>query len=282
MKKSAILLVSCPDRKGIVATVADFLYKHNANILHADEHIDADFNLFFLRVEWDLTDFDLPRDQFVDTFNPIAKKFQMEWRVEYSQDIQKVAIFVSQELHCLEDLLYRYRSGELKCDISLIISNHSHANEYAEFSHVPFFEISHTDKVTAEEKITQLLNKNNVDLIILARYMQILSPMFVKKYSNRVINIHHSFLPAFVGARPYHQAHERGVKIIGATSHYVTESLDQGPIIEQDVIRVSHRDAVADLIQKGKDLEKIVLSRAVRWHLENKILTYANKTVIFD
>lgn len=284
MKNTAILLINCPDRKGIVATVADFLYKHGANILHADQHQDSDLNLFFQRVEWDLADFDLIADQFHEYFATIANKFKMQWRLAFSQGRPKVAIFVSSEDHCLSDLLYRHQSGELSCDIKLVISNHQTARKITEFYKIPFHEISvdKNNKKETELSAINLLNEKTIDLVVLARYMQILSADFIKHYPFRIINIHHSFLPAFIGAKPYHQAYTRGVKIIGATSHYVTAGLDSGPIIEQDVIRISHRDSVGDMIQKGRDLEKLVLSRAVKWHLENRILVYANKTVVFD
>lgn len=284
MKNSAILLINCPDRKGIVAAVANFLYQYGANILHADQHQDSNLNLFFQRVEWDLTDFDLNADQFRKKFTPIARDFRMHWNLTFSKTRLNVAIFVSKEDHCLADLLYRYQSGELNCDIQLVISNHNEAKKITEFYKIPFHKISVNpkDKKEVEQSVITLLKKNKIDLVVLARYMQILSGEFIKYYPHRIINIHHSFLPAFIGARPYHQAYERGVKIIGATSHYVTTGLDNGPIIEQDVIRISHRDSVGDMIQKGRDLEKVVLSRAVKWYLEGRILVYANKTVVFD
>ncbi len=284
MKNTAILLVDCPDRKGIVAAIADFLYSHNANVLHADQHQDGELGLFLTRVEWDLTDFGLRIADFEKAFGPIADKFQMRWRLELSNVRPKMAIFVSRQDHCLADLLYRHESGELPCDIPLIISNHPDAKRLAEFHRIPFHCISvdANDKATAERKQLELLRANAVDLVVLARYMQILSADFVSHYPQRVINVHHSFLPAFSGAKPYHRAFERGVKLIGASSHYVTETLDEGPIIEQDVVRISHRDQLEDLMQKGRDLEKAVLSRAVRWHIEHRILVYAKKTVIFD
>lgn len=284
MKNTAVLLINCPDRKGIVASVADFLYKHNANILHADEHQDSQDNLFFLRTEWDLKDFTLNKEKFFTKFSPVAGKFQMNWKLIFNDQKPKIAILLSREDHCLADLLYRHKSGGLHCDIKLIISNHPDAGPLSNFYNIPFFEIPvNTDnKSKSERLILDLLEKNDVDLAVLARYMRILSPGFLEKFSNPIINIHHSFLPAFVGAHPYHQAYKRGVKIIGATAHYVTTELDQGPIIEQDVQRISHRDSIDDLIQKGKDLEKIVLSRAVKLHIENRILTYGNKTVVFD
>lgn len=284
MKNTATLLIDCPDRKGLVAAIADFLYQHNANILHADQHQDAENKLFLMRVEWDLNGFAIEPQDFAQHFSPIAERFEMDWELKLSQKRPRLAIMVSQYDHCLADLLHRHKSGELACDIPLIISNHRDTERLAEFHGIPFYYIPVAKEAKAEAEAEQfaLFDKHEIDLIVLARYMQILSPDFVKRYPERIINIHHSFLPAFIGARPYHRAHERGVKLIGATSHYVTEVLDEGPIIEQDIARISHRDQVEDLIQKGRDLERIVLSRAVRWHIENRILLYANKTVIFD
>jgi formyltetrahydrofolate deformylase len=284
MKSTAILLVDCPDRKGIVAAIADFLYKHNANVLHADQHQDADLGLFLTRIEWDLANFDLKPPQFRREFAPIAKRFKMHWRLELSFSRPKMAIFVSKYDHCLADLLYRHQGGELACEIPLIISNHRDGERLAKFHEIPFFyiPIDPENKATAERRQMELLRKHAVDFIVLARYMQVLSATFVESYPQRIINVHHSFLPAFSGAKPYHRAFERGVKLIGATSHYVTETLDEGPIIEQDVVRISHRDQIDDLIQKGRDLEKTVLSRAVRWHIEHRILVYTKKTVVFD
>jgi formyltetrahydrofolate deformylase len=284
MKASAVLLLSCPDRKGVVAGVAGFIYQHGGNILHADEHGDRDSNTFLMRVEFDPAELDLPLSDFSQQFTEIAKQFEMQWRVALSDVRPRVAILVSKYDHCLVDLLYRHQSGELACDIACVISNHSDSQSVAEFYRVPFYLVPVTkqDKPAAERQIRSLLERQAVDLIVLARYMQILSPEFVNAYPQKIINIHHSFLPAFVGAKPYHQAFERGVKLIGATSHYVTEVLDDGPIIEQDVVRVSHRDSVDDIVQKGRDLEKVVLSRAVRWHIENRVLLYGNKTVVFE
>jgi formyltetrahydrofolate deformylase len=284
MKNTATLLITCPDTKGIVAAIADFLYQHNANILHADQHQDAENSLFLMRVEWDLKDFSLDEASFAKAFESIAKTYKMTWELKLSKDKPRMVIMVSQYDHCLADLLHRYKNNELQCDIPVIISNHLDTEKLAEFYGIPFFHIpvEKDRKKEAEEKQFALFDKYQVDFIVLARYMQILSEDFVKRYPQRVINIHHSFLPAFIGARPYHRAFERGVKLIGATSHYVTEVLDEGPIIEQDIDRISHRDQVEDLIQKGRDLERIVLSKAVRWHIENRILIYANKTVIFD
>src|SRR4030081_1723658 len=283
MKPSAILLISCPDQKGEVATIADFVYHHNGNILHADEHADEESGLFLMRVEFDPEDFDINLDDFGKHFSPVADKFRMTWRLAQSSHRQRMIILVSKYDHCLNDLLYRQQSGELACDIPLIVSNHADCQRLADFYKIPFFEIPVTkdNKPQAEVEQLGLLREHRIDLIVLARYMQVLSSDFIRQYPHRIINIHHSFLPAFVGAKPYHQAFERGVKLIGATSHYVTEVLDDGPIIEQDVVRDSHRDTVEDLIRKGRDLEKVALSRAVRWHVENRVLLYGNKTVVF-
>jgi formyltetrahydrofolate deformylase len=284
MKNTAILLVDCPDRKGIVAAIADFLYSHNANVLHADQHQDAGLGQFLTRVEWALADFDLAPAQFHEAFAPIAKRFQMRWRLKLSSTRPRMAIFISRYDHCLADLLYRHQSGELACEIPLIVSNHQDGERLAEFYRIPFIHIpvEAESKTEAERRQLELLRQQTVDFVVLARYMQVLSATFVECYPQPIINVHHSFLPAFSGGRPYHRAFERGVKLIGATSHYVTETLDEGPIIEQDVVRISHRDELDDLIQKGRDLEKSVLSRAVRWHIEHRILVYAKKTVVFD
>ena len=284
MKSSAILLISCPDRRGIVAAMANFVFEHGGNILHADEHADEESNLFLMRVEFDPSGFDIPLDEIPKHFASIAQKFEMNWRLARSDHRPKMIILVSKYDHCLVDLLYRHHSGELACDIPLIISNHPDNKPIAEFYKIPYETIPVTkeNKQAAETRILSLIRHHDPDFMVLARYMQILSNDFVNQYPQRIINIHHSFLPAFVGAKPYHQAFERGVKLIGATSHYVTEVLDDGPIIEQDVVRISHRDSLEDLLQKGRDLEKVVLSRAVRWHIENRVLLYGNKTVVFD
>jgi formyltetrahydrofolate deformylase len=284
MPDSAILLIHSPDRQGIVAGISSFLYDRGANILHADQHQDNDLGLFFMRVEWDLSNFTLDDAEFRESFRPLADRFQMEWRLAYSAARPAMAIFVSQHQHCLLDLLYRHAIGELRCHIPLIVSNHATARELAGFYGIPFHyvPVDAADKAQAEQVQLALLEQHGIELIVLARYMQVLSPVFVARYRQRIINVHHSFLPAFSGARPYHAAFHRGVKLIGATSHYVTDLLDDGPIIEQDVVRVSHRDQVGDLVQKGRDLERMVLSRAVRWHLEHRILHYSGKTVIFD
>jgi formyltetrahydrofolate deformylase len=288
MKNSAILLISCPDRKGEVATIADFVFRHGGNILHADEHADEESGLFLMRVEFDPKDFDIDLSQkdltdFSAQFSPIAEAFHMKWRLAQSSQRPRMIILVSKYDHCLVDLLYRHKSGELACDIPLIISNHADNQAIADFYKIPYaiVRVTKDNKNASEANIQTLIDERKPDFLVLARYMQILSNDFVNRYPQRIINIHHSFLPAFVGARPYHQAFERGVKLIGATSHYVTEVLDDGPIIEQDVVRVSHRDTVEDLIRKGRDLEKVVLSRAVRWHVESRVLVYGNKTVVF-
>ncbi|HLN01042.1 MAG TPA: formyltetrahydrofolate deformylase [Bryobacteraceae bacterium] len=284
MRRTAVLLVDCPDAKGIVATVSSFLYSHGANILSSDQHQDNEACLFFMRVEFDLADFTLDMADFAREFQPIADRYHMRWRCEETSALARVAIFVSRYQHCLVDLLHRHQIGELRCQIALIVSNHEDARPLAEFYKVPFHHVpvNGPRKDDAEGLQIDLLEKSAIDLIVLARYMQVLSPAFVARYPLRIVNVHHSFLPAFSGARPYHAAFQRGVKIIGATSHYVTDELDAGPIIEQDVARVSHRNQVDQLIEKGRDLEKVVLSRAVRWHLEHRILFYGNKTVVFD
>lgn len=265
-----------------MAGVANLLYRHGANITHADQHQDHEAGLFFMRVEWALNGF--PLAEFERDFAVLATEMKMTWRLELSDRRPRVALFVSHYLHCLADLLHRHQSGELACDIALVISNHSTAQALAGFHGIPFHqvEVRAERRAEAEAEQLRLLEAAGVELVVLARYMQILTPEFVARYPGRVINVHHSFLPAFVGARPYHAAYARGVKLIGATSHYVTEVLDDGPIIEQDVARISHRDQVEDLVAKGRDLERVVLSRAVRWHLEHRILRYGNKTVIFD
>ncbi|MGB9459166.1 MAG: formyltetrahydrofolate deformylase [Bryobacteraceae bacterium] len=282
MRDTAVLLIDCPDRKGLVAAVAGALYRHGANITHADQHQDHEAGLFFMRVEWALEGFAL--DPFREEFNGIAGELNMRWRLALMAERPRVAIFVSQYLHCLVDLLHRQQTGELNCVIPLIVSNHSAAAPLAQFygaqfRHVP---VNAAEKDAAQAEHLRLLRDADIDLVVLARYMQILPAEFVAQYPERIINVHHSFLPAFMGAKPYHAAFERGVKLIGATSHYVTEVLDDGPIIEQDTVRISHRDQVADLVEKGRDLEKMVLSRAVRWHLEHRVLCYGNKTVVFD
>jgi formyltetrahydrofolate deformylase len=284
MLHTAVLLISCPDQKGLVAAIADFLLRHDANILHADQHQDAELKLFLMRVEWDLQGFNLDLAEFPLAFRPLAERFGMTWRLAESSRKPRLAVFVSRFDHCLADLLYRYQSGELHCELPIIVSNHEDTRWLAEAYHIPYQYLAMNKEAKHETESTQLaiLRDQKIDFIVLARYMQVLSPEFIRHFPNRIINIHHSFLPAFHGAKPYHRAFERGVKLIGATAHYVTETLDDGPIIEQDVARMSHRDSLGDLINKGADLEKVVLSRAVKWHLDNRVLVYANKTVVFD
>ncbi len=282
MTNTAVLRIDCPDRKGLVAGVSSLLFRHGANITHADQHQDHEAGLFFMRVEWSLEEFDL--DAFRAEFVRTAADLQMQWRLNVMSEAPRVAIFVSQHLHCLADLLHRQQAGEFHCSIPLIVSNHPNAEGLARFYGIEFryAPVTPETKTEMEEERRRLLAGHGIDAIVLARYMQILSPAFVQEYPQQIINVHHSFLPAFIGARPYHAAFRRGVKLIGATSHYVTATLDDGPIIEQDVVRISHRDQVEDLIQKGRDIEKAVLSRAVMWHLEHRILCYGNKTVVFD
>ncbi len=281
---TATLLIDCPDRKGIVVSIINFLVQHyDVNILNADQHQDVELGLFFMRVEFSTDAPHFDEAAFRAVFAPLAAGFSMNWRIAFANAPQNVAIFVSQYLHCLADLLHRHQTSEFHCNLALIISNHEAARPLADFYKVPFYYLPVTadTKSGVEAEQQALLAENNVDLVILARYMQILSPAFVDAYPRRIINVHHSFLPAFSGARPYHAAFARGVKLIGATSHYVTEVLDEGPIIEQDVTRVTQNDQLPSLIQKGRDLERLVLSRAVQWHLDHRILSYANKTVIF-
>jgi len=285
MHNSAILLVSCPDRKGVVASIADFIFRHNGNILSNDEHADEESNLFLTRVEFDLEDLSFDFSGFTERFSPMARDYKMDWRIARSADRHRIAIFVSKYDHCLQDLLYRHQSGELQCEIPLIVSNHPDSQRMADFYRIPYFflPVTKENKHQVEQKQLALMREHNCNLAVLARYMQVLSKDFIATLGSRnIINIHHSFLPAFVGSKPYHQAFQRGVKLIGATSHYVTQVLDDGPIIEQDVVRIYHRDTVDDLIQKGRDIEKNVLSRAVRWHVENRVLLYGNKTVVFQ
>lgn len=284
MSKTAILLIDCPDRKGLVAAVANFLLQeYDANVLNADQHQDVERGLFFMRVEFTTDKASCDAAQFARAFLPLAEELGLHWQLHFADTPEHVAIFVSQYLHCLADLLFRHQNGEFRSRISTIVSNHENAKALAEFYGVPFHYMPTQAGMRAqvEERQMKLLAENGVDLVVLARYMQVLSPTFVAAYPQRIINVHHSFLPAFTGAKPYHAAFARGVKLIGASSHYVTEILDDGPIIEQDVARVSQNDQLPGLIQKGRDLERMVLSRAVQWHLTRRILCYANKTVIF-
>ncbi len=279
---TATLLVSCPDRSGLVAKIANFIYANSGNIIHADQHTDFSTGLFLNRVEWQLDGFNLPREAIATAFNAIAESLDAQWQIHFSDTIPRMAIWVSKQNHCLLDLLWRWQAKELQAEIPLIISNHTSLEAIAKQFEIDFYHIPITkeNKLAQEQKELALLKKYQIDLVILAKYMQILSPDLVASFPN-IINIHHSFLPAFPGAKPYHRAHDRGVKIIGATAHYVTKDLDEGPIIEQEVVHVSHRDNVSDFIRKGKDLEKLVLSRAVRWHLDHRVLVYGNRTVVF-
>jgi formyltetrahydrofolate deformylase len=280
----AILLISCPDRKGLVARISDFVFKNNGNILHADEHIDDEEGLFLMRTEWDLAGFNLAREAIRAALQPLAQELTFDWQLHFSDERPRAAIFVSKYDHCLHDLLYRYRTGELAADLSLVVSNHPDLRASVESMGFEclVFPVTAETKSTQEEAVRAELERRNVSLVVLARYMQILTENFVRHYPNRIINIHHSFLPAFAGPRPYHQAYRRGVKLIGATSHYVTAELDGGPIISQAAVRISHRDSVQDLIRKGRDLERVVLAQAVRAHLEHRVLVYSNKTAVFD
>jgi formyltetrahydrofolate deformylase len=271
----ATLLVSCPDRRGIVASLAQVLYGHGANILDSDQHTDVTAGMFFQRIRFDLQGLTTDRVTLEAGISEVAQRFGMHYRLAYGGRAPRVAILCSKQEHCLYDLLLRYRAGELACEVAMVISNHPDLAHVAQHFGVPFHH------VPAKQEPAMLELLRDVDLVVLARYMQILSPAFVATFPSRIINIHHSFLPAFVGANPYRQAYEKGVKLIGATSHYVTADLDQGPIIEQAVIRCSHRDEVEELQRKGKDLEKRVLAEAVRWHLQDRILVYAGKTVVF-
>jgi formyltetrahydrofolate deformylase len=280
---SATLLISCPDRKGIVAAVTRFLFENQGNIIDLEQHVDAEESVFFMRVEWSLDGFRLSADQFGPAFGEIARDFAMTWELRRSTQRTRMAVFVTREPHCLYDILARHQAGEWNADIPLVISNHEDLRPVAERFSLPFHVFPKTPETrqAMEEQELKLLHQHGVDTIVLARYMQILSGTFIAHYPNRILNIHHSFLPAFPGSRPYHSAHARGVKIIGATCHYITEELDQGPIIAQDVVHVTHRDDVADLIRKGKDVEKIVLARAITAHVGHRILVHGNRTVVF-
>lgn len=285
MAQTGTLMLHCPDRQGIIQEITNFITVNQGNIIYLDQYVDHQDDIFFMRIEWDLEQFLIPQDKVRDYFGTLfAKKYQMEYNIYFSDQRPRMAIFVSKLNHCLFDLLSRYTAGEWDVEIPCIVSNHEDLRPVAERFGIPYycFPITKENKAEQEQAELELLEREGVTFIVLARYMQIISPQMIERYPNHIINIHHSFLPAFVGAKPYHQAFERGVKIIGATSHYVTQDLDAGPIIEQDVIRISHKDTPQSLVYKGKDLEKIVLSRAVKKHIERKILTYKNKTVIFN
>jgi formyltetrahydrofolate deformylase len=281
----SILLIHCPDQTGIIAIISDFIYRNNGNIIYLDQHVDTENKVFFMRVEWDLEGFIIPKEKLHDYFQTlIADRFQMQFRLYFTHQIPRMAIFVSKMSHCLDDLLARTHSGEWNIEIPLIISNHPDLKPVADRFNIDFYHLPITpeNKELQELKQIELLETYSINFIVLARYMQIVSENIISKYQHKIINIHHSFLPAFPGAKPYHSAHKRGVKIIGVTSHYVTEELDAGPIIEQDVARVTHKETVNDLIRKGRDLEKIVLSRAVWYHINRRILAYDNRTVVFE
>ena len=283
--KSAILLIHCPDQKGIVISITEFIFKNGGNILYLDQHVDTERQVFFMRIEWDLHDFVISDEKVGEYFETlVAKRFSMNWQLHFSNEVPRMALFVSKQPHCFYDILARYEAGEWQVEIPLIISNHTDMQTAAERQGIDFVHLPLTpeNRPQQEHKQLQLLQQYRIDFIVLARYMQILSDAFIGNYPDRIINIHHSFLPAFPGARPYHSAHERGVKIIGATSHYATAELDTGPIIEQDVVRVSHENSVDDMIRKGRDLEKMVLARAVWHHLHHNVLVYENRTVVFE
>ena len=285
MMKTAKLLLHCPDQPGILAEVTDFITVNKGNIIYLDQYVDHVENIFFMRIEWELKDFLVPQEKIEDYFRTLyGQKYEMDFRLYFSDVKPRMAIFVSKLSHCLFDMLARYTAGEWNVEIPLIISNHPDLQHVAERFGIPFylFPITKETKEEQERKEMELLAKHKITFIVLARYMQVISEQMINAYPNKIINIHHSFLPAFVGAKPYHAAFQRGVKIIGATSHYVTTELDAGPIIEQDVVRITHKDSIKDLVNKGKDLEKIVLSRAVQKHIERKVLAYKNKTVIFS
>ena len=281
---NAILLLSCADSKGLVAKISDFIFRHDGNIVHADQYTSKTDKLFFMRIEWELNGFALHREEIPAAFEPLARQFNMKWDLHFTDYVPRVAIFVSRHMHCLHDLILRRHMGEMRADVKAVISNHDDARDLVEQFGMKYFHfpVTQKNKKQQEAEELKLLREMNIDLVVLARYMQVLSGEFLNNYPNRIINIHHSFLPAFAGGNPYQQAYDRGVKIIGATGHYVTAQLDEGPIIAQDVIKISHRDAIADIQTKSKDLERVVLARALRLHLENRILVYGSKTIVFD
>lgn len=282
---TATMLIHCPDEKGIILSVTNYISRNNGNIVDLDQHVDSEQKIFFMRVEWTISDFNIPRENIGAHFgSEVAQKYQMQYTIHFRDEKIRMALMVSKMDHCFNDILSRYKSGEWNVEIPLIISNHPDMEETANRFGIPYhyIPVSKQTKVEQEKKQLQLLSDHNIDFVVLARYMQILSENFIKDYSNRIINIHHSFLPAFPGAKPYHSAHERGVKIIGATSHYVTKELDAGPIIAQSTANISHKDRVEDLVRKGRDIEKVVLSRAIWYHVNKRILSYGNRTIIFD
>ena len=280
----ATLLFSCPDRVGLVSRISHFVFERGGNILDLDEHVDPDEQRFFIRVAWDLKNFSIPASDLEIAFSPLGNEFNATWKIYFSQKKKRIAVFVSKLDHCLHEILWRHNLGEFDAEIPLIISNHNDLQNLADYYKIPFhfYSITPENKNEQENFELKLLEENKIDTIVLARYMQILSPAFIDRYPNQIINIHHSFLPAFIGSNPYKQAYKRGVKIIGATSHYVTNELDEGPIIAQDIIRITHKDTVENLVRKGRDLERLVLVRAIDYHLQNRILVHGKKTIIFD
>ncbi len=282
-KLTAVLLLSCPDRNGLVSRISNFIFERGGNILDLDEHVDTDEKVFSIRVAWDMAGFSIPPNDVKEAIAPLAKEFCADWCIDFLERKLKLAIFVSKHDHCLQEILWRYKTGEYNAELPLVISNHPDLQPLVEHHNIPYhiFQITTENKMKQEAKILELLNVHKIDVIVLARYMQILSPNLVSHYPNKIINIHHSFLPAFMGGNPYKQAHDRGVKIIGATSHYVTEDLDEGPIMEQDIMRVTHRDSVEDLKRKGRDLERMVLARSLHYHVEHRVLVRKHKTIIF-
>lgn len=282
---TAVLRMHCPDQPGIIAVITDFITSNGGNIVYLDQYVDRADGVFYMRVEWDLKTFGIPKEKLCDYFATLyARRYDMTYNISFTSRRQRMAVFVSKMSHCLYDLLSRYIAGEWDVEIPVIISNHPDLAIVGKQFDIPFevIPVNRDNKAEMEQREFEILDSYGVDFIVLARYMQVLSEDFINRYPNNIINIHHSFLPAFIGAKPYHQAFERGVKLIGATSHYVTTELDAGPIIEQDVTRITHKDTVADLVKKGRDLEKIVLSRAVEKHIQRKILTFGNKTVVFS
>jgi formyltetrahydrofolate deformylase len=283
-EQHATLMLSCADRRGLISRISHFIFERGGNIIDLSEHVDSDDRQFFLRVAWDMAGFSIAPEDLADAFAPLAKEFEARWKIRLKQKKRRLAIFVSKADHCLLEILWRHSLGEFDADICLVISNHDNLAPLSERYSVPFrvFGITPESKSRQEELELEVLKEENIDTIVLARYMQVLSPKFVERYSSEIINIHHSFLPAFAGPNPYKQAYQRGVKIIGATSHYVTEDLDEGPIIVQDVSHITHRDSLEDLVRKGRDLERLVLARALRLHLEDRVLVHGRKTIVFD
>ena len=282
INQTVTLLLSCPDRRGLVSRLSNFVFERNGNIIDLDEHVDG--NYFFIRISWDLKNFSVPEAEVAEAFAPLAKEFQAAWKISFTKQKQRTAIFVSKLDHCLQEILWRQKLNEFNIEIPLIISNHDDLKSLADNYGIPFhvFPVTSENKDEQEKRELALLQEHKIETIVLARYMQILSPAFVNEYKNKIINIHHSFLPAFAGSNPYKQAYERGVKIIGVTSHYVTKDLDDGPIIEQDIIRISHKDSVNDLVRKGRDLERLILARALQYHSEHRILVHGKKTIVFN